>query len=597
MSLLLSCQSLSKSYGAKSLFQDLDFGLFQGDRIGLVGDNGVGKSTLLKILFGIEDPCSGLVTKTKGLKICLVDQDSTLPLELTIREHLTAVLEENPAISAVDVKRRVSIAMGEMKIEDGPIKNLSGGYQKRLSILSQIIKEPDVVLFDEPTNHLDFLGVLWLQEFLARAPFAFMVVSHDRYFLEQTVSKVAEISRLYPKGICVLEGGYRAFVEKSYEYKEGLKSQAQSLSSKLKREEEWLSRGPKARGTKSKSRIEAASELKENLKDVKGRLSENKLGIDFSSTGRKSRKLIEAENLTIGYDGASLLEGLDLTLKNGSIVGICGPNGCGKSTLLKVMAKLIAPLSGRLQFATDLKVTYFDQKREELDLEATLSSALTDETGGVTYNNRSFHVNAWASKFGFTNEKLSLKVKELSGGEKARLLISRLVRREADILLLDEPTNDLDITTLKVLEESLENFKGAILLISHDRYLVSNLCDSIIGFVDGKKAHVYGDYEQWEEDFLRSLKNKNTVKKTPKKKKTPPKKTAQKKRSYMEQREFDQMEDKILEAEGHLEKARTLTEDPIVLQDGKKAKEAFEDLHQAQKEVERLYERWAELSE
>lgn len=596
MSVLISCQNLSKRYGAKSLFEDLDFGLFQGDRVGLIGENGVGKSTLLKMLYGSETCDDGIITKKQGLKLAMVDQDSELPMSDQIKGHLYRVIGETPYQSSSEGEKKVSLAMREMGCDDGPINKLSGGYKKRLSIVAQLIREPDLLLLDEPTNHLDFRGVIWLQDLLNRAKFGFMVVSHDRYFLEKTVQKVAEISALYPNGIYILEGGYDHFIMKSQEYKDGLNAQARSMASKLRREEEWLSRGPKARSTKSKSRIQAAGQLKEDLQDVKSRLKEKELNISFSATGRKTRKLVEAEDLAIGYHDKCLVSGLSFTLMPYKVMGITGPNGCGKSTLLKILAQESKPLSGDLKVANDLKVVYFDQQRETLDPDEKLGSALTDETGAVRYQNRLIHVNAWATKFGFTRDQLELKVCELSGGEKARLLVSRLVRQEADILLLDEPTNDLDISTLEVLEEGMSAFNGAIVIISHDRYLISKICDEIVGFLGSGEAHIYGSYEQWEKAFIKDLKpQKSDVGPDRKTIKSSAKKPNKKKLSYMDQREFDQMEDKIMAAEQVLELREKDAQDPEIVSHPERAKKAYEDLEAAQREVERLYARWAEL--
>ena len=593
MSVLVNGRDLEKGYGGHSLFQGFDFTVHESDKIGLIGANGAGKSTLLRILARREDPDRGDVVYRSGLKIGFVSQDEQFPKNSRIKDVLYQSLGRNPENTDPETERRVSLGMKEMGIDDQPVSALSGGYRKRLAIISQIVLEPDLLFLDEPTNHLDLAGILWLEELLSRSSFSWVLVSHDRYFLDKTVGSISEIDPLYPKGVLSAAGSYQNFVAKKNEYREGLTAQSQSLSNKLRREEEWLSRGPKARGTKSKSRIEDAHSLRKQVSELKGRLNTREHSIGFSSSERKTKKLIDLVEGKIGRPQQILAEDLDLVVGPGEIIGICGPNGCGKSTLLKTLHQSLPLLGGQLTKAVNLQEVYFDQYRDSLPTDIKVKEALSETGDSVMYQGRSIHVASWAQKFNFSYDQMQMPVEDLSGGEKARLLISRLVRQVADILYLDEPTNDLDISTLEVLEESLDQFKGAILLISHDRALLSRLCDRIIGFLPSSLLGIYASYEQWENEFQKAT--RPTKKPEPKVNPKPKAKSKSKKLSYMDQREFDQMEAKITEAENHLAHCQEIAEDPAISADASKAQKAFEDLAEAQKNVETLYARWAEL--
>lgn len=596
MSPLVSCQNISKHYGVRTLFEQLCFAVHQDERIGLIGMNGAGKSTLLRLIYGLEEADEGLISKRSGLKMEMVGQDPVFDESVRVQEHLHQVLGQTPGESSVDAARLITKALAEMGDGSQIIADLSGGYKKRLAILSCMVKEPDLILMDEPTNHLDFRGVLWLEQLLAKSSASYVIVSHDRYFLERTVGQVCEISPLYPHGMISMEGSYTHFMTKKEEYCEGLVSYAQSLDNKMRREQEWLNRGPKARSTKSRSRIQAADVLKKELLDLKTRLRVKSSDISFTDRQRKSKNLVVAEEIALGYDDKVLAKDLNLTIRPARIMGICGANGSGKSTLLRVLAKKVQPLAGQVKHAQDLQVVYFEQFRNDLDPEDSVQSALSDQGDGVRYQGRMVHVVSWAKKFGFDYDQMSLKVKDLSGGERARLAISRLVRREADILFLDEPTNDLDINTLEILEESLLSFPGGVVIISHDRYLMSKLCDEVVGFLPSGMARAYASYEQWEKEFIDLSMPKVQKKSEPKVGKPAPKPPANKKRlSYKDQREFDAMEERIMAAEIQLEKMQEQSEQPEVLADPNRARQAFEDLTAAQAEVERLYARWAEL--
>ena len=596
MDLVLSAQNLEKSFSAEPLFKELSMGLFTGDRVGLIGRNGAGKSTLLKILADLESPDSGTISKRQGTKVGYVAQSETYPTHLTVGELLSHSLAPLN-LDQFEIQKRIAKITEGMFDLDTSIKNLSGGQKKRLAIMATMITEPDIVFFDEPTNHLDLNGILWLENLLLKASFPWVVISHDRYFLERTVRRVGEVDRIYPKGICLLTGGYSDFLEQKKTYKEGLIAHAEALDNKLRRETAWLRRQPKARTTKSKSRIEGAYELGDELSAVKSRLKESTTSqLEFTSSQRKTKKLIEAKNLSISVPNKTLIKDASFTIGPGEVMGIVGPNGCGKSTLLKAIMDSSKLDSGTIKFANDLKIVYFDQHRESLNHTWTLKRALTEHGDNVIFRGRSIHVVSWAKKFGFDYMDLDKSVGSLSGGEQARVVIARLMLEQADILLLDEPTNDLDIPTIEAFEESMETFPGAIIIISHDRYLVSKLATSIFGFNTDGNTKIYADYDQWESEYSKSRSTKATGSSTSSK----PKKrtsTTQKRLSYMEQREFDNMETIILEAEEAYEALQEEMALEAVLSDPTLLQQKSQALGEAEKKVQNLYKRWAELEE
>lgn len=380
--------------------------------------------------------------------------------------------------------------------------------------------------------------------------------------------------------------------------------QEERLANKVRRENEWLSRGPKARATKAKSRKDAAYRLQDELSVVKQR---NRVGtavdIAFDGTERKTRKLLVASGVSKAFEGRTLFSDLDLTLSPGTRLGLLGRNGCGKSTLMQILAAAgsddgLRPDSGTVTAADNLRIVNFDQRREQLDQEQTLRRALAPDGDSVVYQDRSIHVASWAQRFLFRTDQLETPVARLSGGEQARILIASLMRQPADILLLDEPTNDLDIPSLNVLEQSLNEFAGALVLVTHDRFMLDRICDQVLGFDGQGKATLFADYGQW----LAALNvggNAEEGKKQRKKKaqSKPAAKKSAKKLSYMDQREYDQMEEKILEAESRQEELEAQIQAPETTADPARLTECCEELEIVQKKIADLYSRWEELEE
>ncbi len=593
MALLVSCQGVGKSFGSTPLFTNLSLNIADGDRLGLIGPNGSGKSTLLKILAGIEPPDSGTRSVRKQARIGYVPQESAFPPAATVADVLTRALEQSSAdLSERDSLLHTTLGKAGFKRSGDPVESLSGGWKRRLSIARELLAAPDLLLLDEPTNHLDLEGILWLESLLKTAPFASVVVSHDRYFLENVANQMAEISRAYPDGLFQITGNYSVFLEKRDEFLAAQARHQEALSNRVRREIEWLRRGPKARTGKSHARIESAGALVAELEEVTSRNTSAAVRINFTASGRKTRKLIAASGLEKTLGGRRLFTALDFALAPGTRLGLVGPNGSGKTTLLRILNGEEQPDAGTLERADNLQIVYFDQGREQLDPGVRLREALGAEGDSVVYRGRVIHIAGWARRFLFSAEQLDAPVGRFSGGERARILIARLMLQPADVLLLDEPTNDLDIPTLEVLEDSLLDFSGAIVLVTHDRYLLDRLSTVVIGLDGQGGAGVFADYSQWEQARL-DMRQSAAVERQRVAKPAPS--SGKKRLSYLEAREWDGMEERILEAEQEAEKWKTALQDPDVVTNPERLRKTYERLKEAEQAIERLYSRWAEL--
>ena len=595
MSHLISTQSVSKTFGAKPLFENVTLTISEGERIGLIGPNGSGKSTLVQILAGLQYPDSGLVAYRKGLRLGYVPQEPSFDPGVTVHDVVLSAIADVHA-EEYEKETRASVAISRVGFtrHEQVASTLSGGWRKRLAIARELVREPDVLLLDEPTNHLDLEGILWLEELLASSPFACLVVSHDRYFLENATTDTAEIDRVYPEGIFRVKGSYSEFLLKREDFLHAQSKEREALENAVNREVEWLRRGPKARTTKSKARIDAAGRMIEDLADMKSRVSDRTAEIEFSASGRKTKRLVEAEGITKTLGGRLLFDKLDLVLRPGTRLGLAGPNGSGKTTLLRTLAGELQADTGEIRRADALRIVYFDQYREKLDMDVSLRRALAPDGDSVIYGDRTIHVAGWARRFLFRSEQLDVAVSRLSGGERARAVIARLMLQPADLLLMDEPTNDIDISTLEVMEESLMEFPGALVLVTHDRYMLDRVSTAVLG-LDGEGGWgLFADYSQWEQ--ARTDQERQRSRTTAAEKKDQPAAAAPKKKlSYMEAREYDTIESRIHEAETVLAAAQAEMNDPAVASDPVRLQDAYARMQSAQASVDQLYERWADL--
>lgn len=593
---LINVRSIAKSFGAEPLFQNVSFTVSEEDRIGLIGPNGSGKSTLLRILAGAMTPDDGEIAYRKRLRLSYVEQVSEFHPGDTVKSVIDAAMDK---ASVPDAERGTlsAEALGRAGFTDltASAAALSGGWRKRLAILEALVQAPDILLLDEPTNHLDLEGIEWLEELLERAAFACVVISHDRYFLENVVTEMAELSRVYPDGLLRVKGPYTVFLEKKEEFLHAQSKRQEALENLVHSEIEWLRRGAKARTRKSKARIDKAGQLMEELADLNTRTRSATAQIDFSATERKTKRLIELENVAYSYRDRRLFENLNFIIAAGMRVGLVGPNGSGKTTLLRLLRGEVAPSAGEIRRADRLRIVYFDQTRT-LDPTLTLRRALAPEGDSVIYQDRAIHVASWAARFLFKGEQLNQPVERLSGGERARVLIAQLMLQPADVLLLDEPTNDLDIPTLEILEESLLEFCGSLVLVTHDRYMLDRLSTIVLGLDGQSGAESFADYSQWE--LWQAARKQQSAQKngsSPRAAESRLSPSAKKKLSYLEAREYAGLEQRIAQAEESLRQKRATAEDPAIASDAERLLLAHSELQQAQNDVDALYERWAEL--
>jgi len=598
MAILLSCQNLSKSFGSRPLFEGLSFGFSDGERTGLIGPNGAGKSTLLKILAGEETPDSGTVTPRRGLRLgYLAQQDrfEAAPEGWTVRDEVVKALE-GLGLEQHEAERRADDGIAAAGFADPAqqVNVLSGGWRKRLAILAQSVREPDLLLLDEPTNHLDIEGVLWLEGFISQLKFSFLVVTHDRAFLERVTNRVIELNKRYPEGHFSSAGNYSQFLENREAFFDAQASLEGSLRNIVRTEIAWLRRGARARMTKQKAHIDRAGELIKDLSELEYHNAQGRaVSIDFTAGDRQANRLIHAVKIEKTLGGRKLFGPLDLTLGPGEKLGLLGGNGSGKTTLLRMLAGQLAPDAGTLKRADGLRVAAFDQHREQLDLDLTLKRALCGNGEFVSYKGSNIHVNKWASRFLFRQEQMNMPLRTLSGGEQARVLIAGFMLQPADVLLLDEPTNDLDLQSLEVLENSMQEFPGALVLVTHDRYLLERVSRRLLALDGRGNAEFFADLSQWE-NWKQEQQGESPAA-------AEPAPAAAQGPSAKESREMKaairKLESEMQTAEKQAERARQSLEDPAIATDSGELAARQKKLGAALEKVEILFARWSELHE
>jgi len=589
---ILSVRNLSKAYSAHALFEDLSITFQPNERVGLVGPNGAGKTTLLRILAETEVADAGFVDRSNDARIAYLPQIDVFPPNVTPESAMLDALshlemeEHEPLVRARKMLRRLGFDNHDVSVE-----TLSGGWRKRLALGCLLVQEPDLLLMDEPTNHLDLAGIDWLERFLERSKFAFILTSHDRYFLERVTDRIVEIDPRYPAGVFSVNGHYSDFLEKRQTFLQELDHERRALANEVRREVEWLRRGPKARSSKAGYRIDAAHRKIDQLSEANRRSQgTDEVSIDFSARGRRTHDLISATGVEKSLGGKLLFKGLDAHVRRGTRLGIAGNNASGKTTLLKVLGGLMQSDEGTVKHATDLRVALFDQQREQLDLTVTLRRALAPQGDTVSFLGRSTHVAAWAKQFGFRVEQLVMPVGELSGGEKARVVMAMMMREPADVLMLDEPTNDLDIRSIEVLEQALIEFPGAVVLITHDRHMLDRVCTDLIGLHGDGKWGSYGSVAQWLDADKSEPADEAKVAIAPE-----AAKPQRAKLTYHEKKELAAMEETILEAEEALELVQAALDTANAAADHVKLVELHAEMEEAQGRVDGLYARWEEL--
>ena len=639
---LLRAANVQLSFGSRTVFQGLTFTIEEGERVGLVGVNGSGKSSLMKILAGAAKPDTGELQLRRGARVTYLPQEPEFPEGATVASELSvseAPLKEALAAHA-ELGQRLESAPAEeheklmeqfsalsdrieqmggwgtehhaktlldrlgVKDWDRPVAQLSGGLRKRVSIARALLTRPDLLLLDEPTNHLDADTVDWLEEELDKLPGALLLVTHDRYFLDGLVDRIVEIQP--GEGVTSYPGNYQAYVEQKLVAQENSEIAQHKRERWISQEVAWLRRGPEARRTKSKARIVRAQKLMAE----KGFQRPKVADLRVAAAPRLGHTVIEAEGLRKSFGERNVLSGVDFRLQRGERVGLVGPNGVGKTTFLRVLLGETPPDGGKLVIGKNTKVAYYDQNRMQLDLEATVYESASQGEDWVILGDQKVALRDYLDDLLFPVPMQRMKVKALSGGERNRLLLARLFLEGANVLVLDEPTNDLDIVTLNILERLLLDFGGSTLLVTHDRYFLDKVATSILTFEGGGRVTRYeGNYamyrrlkEQAEAQAASTSSAPSGAKPAAKKEepaaaasKAAPRKAG--KLSYKEQRELDGMEAAIEAAETKKAELEAQLADPAVYSVGSKVAEVNKALETAAAEVDRLYARWQVLQD
>jgi ATP-binding cassette subfamily F protein uup len=600
MASILTACDLSKTYATHMLFTDVSLTLGEGDRLGLIGPNGSGKSTLLKIIAEVEIADSGKITRRKLLTTAYVPQDDHFPDSTTVLSAVMDPLAHDPTGRLLDEETRATITLGKLGFSNlhQSVGSLSGGWRKRLSMACALADEPDVLMLDEPTNHLDLEGVLWLEQFVRQANMAVVVITHDRTFLESVANRIIELSPAYPHGTFEVKGNYTQFVRRKNEFLDSQLAQQTALASKVRRDTAWLLQGIQGRQTRNKSQVAAANERRDDLQTLRKRNTApaRTTEIKFQATDRKTNKLLVAHNIAISMGGKRLFKNLDLMLSPGMRLGLLGPNGSGKTTLLRLLNGELEPEAGTIKPAADLRIVYFTQHRHSLNPKHSLREALCPSGDTVFYCGKPLHVASWAKKFLFDPKNFNTSVGDLSGGEQARIMIANLMLQPADVLFLDEPTNDLDIPSLEVLEQALIEFPGAIVLVTHDRFMIDRLSTELIALDGCEGAKRYVTYYQWQQA---QIAEKAAAEKPLADKPTdcPESSTTRraKKLTLKERLELEKMEHTILEAEADADTLEAQAADPAIIAAPLKHAEVCHKLGDLHTRIRQLYDRWVEL--
>lgn len=592
--ILLNTHKLEKGFSGRTLFRDVSFGIEEGDRVGLVGPNGAGKSTLMKIVAGLTEADSGNVSRKRGLRMGLLDQTPVFPEDATV---MSAVLEKlDDPDDGIARAMRIMAHLELNKIgEDKPVAELSGGWRKRVALARELATEPELLLLDEPTNHLDVTSILWLEEYLRNAPFAVMMITHDRLFLQRTTNRILDLDPRNPNFLLQVRGDYAQYLEAKEHELAALKRHERVQRNQLRREMEWLSRGSIARQTKQSARIEAAGALKENVEALKAQNRPKTLDIEFGQSENSPQKLMDAQGLKKSYGERTLFEDLDVLITRKTRLALLGDNGSGKSTLIKILLGRETPDKGTVKRADPLVYSHFEQDRETIDYDKSVLKNICPEGDYVHVQGQAMHVRSYLDRFLFPGIKAELPARKLSGGEQARLRLAQLMLKSSQVLVLDEPTNDLDTDTLEVLESALADYNGAVILVTHDRYFMDAVAGSILAFPppawNDPHPQMFASYFQWEEWF-QGKSEENKSRSSSKNSAEAPKKSRM---SFKEKFELENMETAIMALEAEVESLTGESLNPDVLADHKKLNEVLSTLGQKQSELETKYARWQEL--
>jgi ABC transport system ATP-binding/permease protein len=616
---ILTANGIVARYNDRLVLNGTSLAIGERDRIGLVGRNGSGKSTFLRILTGLQQPDAGEVTKRRGLTVGYLPQqlmlDPALTVEQNIRsgaQYIVDLIHEFEALPANSARHheleqqilahdgwqldtRIAIAMDRLNCPEGnrTVDSLSGGEHRRVALCRAIVAEPDLLILDEPTNHLDTESIEWLGEFLDEYPGAFLLVTHDRYFLDRSTNNIAELSH---GAIYTYTGNYTDYLISKAEREATSEVTEHKRQMFLRRELEWVRRGPKARTTKSKSRLDHYFEVaKQSAPEI-----DKDVDLVIPPPPPLANRIVELHNIGMELGGKKLFAGLNLNFSARQRVGIFGRNGLGKTTLLKIILGETQPTTGTVKIGQLTKFNYVDQGRLRLNEERTVLEELSDGTEFVLFGEHRLSLRAYLRRFLFSEDRMTTQVKHLSGGERSRLLLARILKNGGNFLILDEPTNDLDLPTLRVLEEALVAFPGVVLTVSHDRYFLNRVCTAILAFEGGGRvAYSEGNYDYYIEKKKRLAPAPEAKSPSPKPAAQPaatPETKKQRKLTFKEARELESIEPAIVQAEGRIAEIEALfLESDFHRKHGQRMDEINSELAETKERLTALYQRWEEL--
>ncbi|MEO5802876.1 MAG: ABC-F family ATP-binding cassette domain-containing protein [Verrucomicrobiota bacterium] len=618
---IISASEIEIGFGQQNILNKASLSIREGDRIGMVGRNGTGKSTFLKILAGIMEPDAGQVVRSKELTFGYLSQEFTLDETKTVFENVLSggqyvldlihEFENLPAhskrgdhlehriahLEGWTLDSRVKETMSHLNTPDGArdIKTLSGGEKRRVAMAKALVSHPDLLILDEPTNHLDPESIEWVVEFLLAYTGAFLVVTHDRYFLDHITTSIVEVSN---GQMFSYEGNYTEYLLAKAERQTSEEKQEQSRQNFLRRELDWVRRGPKARTTKSKSRLD-------RYFDVAGKgppPQEMEVDLVIPPPPPLGNRVVDLENVGMTLGDRKLFDKLSLKFEAGSKVGVAGRNGLGKSTLLKIILGQLQPTEGTVKIGDLTRFNYVDQSRMQLDEEKTVFDELGQGSEVVQFGDQKISVRAYLRRFLFPEDRIMAQVRYLSGGERSRLLLARILKNGGNFLILDEPTNDLDLPTLRMLEEALIGFPGCVLVVSHDRYFLDRVCTSMVVFEgDGQIAQSVGDYDYYLEKKAKAAAQsqlpvgRDSVEPKSKSVSTNESSSKPRKLKFKEQQELAGMESTIHAAEADLAKLEAIFAAPDFYKRHEEHAKLQAQLNSTKEKIAKLYARWEEL--
>jgi ATP-binding cassette subfamily F protein uup len=620
---IVTGHELSARFGEQVVLQGASLTIHEGNRIGLIGNNGSGKSTLLKILAGIMEPDSGTVSRRRDIVIGYLAQDFQLDPALSVYENIVegahdviAILREYESLPFTSARRhilegqihhregwnlenRIEAAMHSLNVpEKGrDIATLSGGEKRRVALCKAIISRPDLLLLDEPTNHLDTQSIEWMEDFLSNYPGACLFVTHDRYFLDSIATRIVELAQ----GRCHSHAGnYTDFLLNKAEREAQLETEERKRNRFLLRELEWVRKGPRARRTKSKSRL---SKYFEEV-DKKGYAPEADVELVIPPAAVLGSKILNLKNVGMTLGGRQLFKGVDFKFDGKRKLGIIGRNGLGKTTLLKIILSELRPTEGRVEAGDRTLFNYVDQSRVALNDEHTVLEEIAEGNEWIMFGEERLTVWKYLRRFLFVDDRMQTKVGKLSGGERSRLLLAKILKNGGNFLILDEPTNDLDLSTLRILEEALSAFDGCVIAVSHDRYFLNRVCNGILAFEgDGNVHFSEGDYDYYIEKRNARLAEAAARARPPGQRDPDPMSRpdaqvpkSKKKLKWKEERELETIEPEILLAEADVRRIESIFSSPNFYEThGGETERLTAELAAAKLKVERLYARWHEL--